>query len=255
MYSKYLNRDIIYGPVHSRRLGLSLGVNLWPNSHKVCSFDCIYCECGAYRASRGDDPRLHNGFVSPEQVAEALRHAFDHDLTCEHITFSGSGEATLHPQFAEIIEAVRQVRDVFAPGVAITLLSNSTRVHDARVRAAIDRVDLPIMKLDAGDEHLFHKINHPAADVRFADVLSGLQLLRSFHMQTMILDGDISNCGDADVAAWIKQVGMLKPVAVQLYTLDRPAPYKGIHKVGVERLQAIAQRCTSETGVPVEVFP
>ena len=254
MFTKYLHRDIIYGPVRSRRLGLSLGVNVWPKSHKVCSFDCIYCECGAYRASRGDDPRLLGGFVSPRQVADALQHAFDSGLTCEHITFSGNGEATLHPQFGDIVEAIRDVRDTMAPEVAITLLSNSTRVHDPAVRAAIERVDLPIMKLDAGEETLFRKLNHPAADVHFTDIIAGLKMLRRFHMQTMILDGDISNCGDAEVAAWIRQVGYLKPESVQLYTLDRPAPYKGIHKVGKERMQEIARQCERETGVQVDVF-
>ncbi|HPN36440.1 MAG TPA: radical SAM protein [bacterium] len=243
---------LVYGPVHSRRLGLSLGLNICPTARKQCSFDCIYCECGSR------PPLLTvtaaEAWPAPLQVEEALAQALRRVQAVDCITFAGNGEPTLHPAFAEIVTRVRRLRDAQAPGLKLVLLSNASGLRQEGVRAALPLIDLPILKLDAGTEETFQQINRPAAPLSLADILDCLKTLSHYFLQSLFVAGRYSNIDEQSVSAWIDRVGELAPQGVQIYSLDRTAPVRGLAPVALETLQSIADRLRARIDIPVSVF-
>ncbi len=163
-----LQSGIIYGPVNSRRLGSSLGINLMPASNKVCSFDCVYCQYGQTFQKIAGIPFYVGGLPFSDQVGLALEKWFrsNPETRYDYITFSGNGEPSLHPQFEEIVKIVKALRDKFAPQSKLAILSNASTLDRDSVRRAIRELNLPVMKLDAGDEETFLKINQPHPSVR-----------------------------------------------------------------------------------------
>ena len=242
----------VYGPVHSRRLGLSLGLNICPTARKQCSFDCIYCECGSRQ------PMLvataAEAWPTPLQVEEALAQALERVHAVDCITFAGNGEPTLHPAFAEIAARVRRLRDTRAPGLKLVLLSNAAGLGRESVAAALSLIDLPIFKIDAGTEEIFQQINRPAAPLSLADIMGYLKTVSRFSLQSLFVDGRYSNVDEGSVTAWIDRVAEIHPQAVQIYTLDRTAPVRGLTPVSLETLQAIAGRLRERMDLPVSVF-
>jgi len=243
---------LVYGPVHSRRLGLSLGLNICPAARKQCSFDCIYCECGSRQ------PMLvataAEAWPSPLQVEEALAQALERVPAVDCITFAGNGEPTLHPAFAEIAARVRRLRDARAPGLKLVLLSNAAALGQESVRAALSLFDLPILKLDAGTEETFQRINRPAAPLSLADIMGYLKTLSHYSLQSLFVAGRYSNIDEQSVIAWMDRVAELHPQAVQIYTLDRTAPVRGLTPVPLETLQTVAGRLRARMALPVSVF-
>jgi len=249
-----LQQGILYGPVRSRRLGLSLGINLMPCRAKLCPFDCVYCQYGWSRIhTASPDPGVA-GLPSPAEVEAALAGALRSGVRTDFVTFSGNGECTVHPAFPEIVDRVLRVRDRFLPSARTCLLSNGAGLLDARVRAGIHRLDLRVLKLDAGDEASFREINRPCPGLRYEDILEGLRSCRGFLTQTLFLDGAVENLSAGKRERWLQSLSELRPEGAQIYSLDRPPAASGLIQVCRERLEGIAREAEERTGIPVRVF-
>lgn len=250
-----LFHETIFGPIHSRRLGASLGVNLMPADGKVCSFDCLYCEAGFNAQGPGKA-----GLPSCEEVRRLLRAKLEamraEGAPLNVITFSGNGEPTLHPEFEGIVDDVIALRNEFYPEVKISVLTNSTRLGDEAVCRALRRVDNNILKLDSAIEETMRRLDRPTS--KEFTVSRVIEQLKQFEgtgiIQTMILRGDgIDNSTDAEVSALIEAYKAIRPRSVMLYSIDRKTPDEFLRKVELPELQAIADRVAAETGLPVSV--
>jgi len=249
-----LKKGIIYGPVDSRRLGKSLGINLSPVEHKLCSFNCIYCHYGWTERVTKDAAKHIEDFPKKEDVFTALRQAIKLDREVDYITFSGDGEPTLHPEFEEIVCEVRKIRDELVPGTPIAVLSNSSMLFTESVRRAVSMIDLKMLKLDAGIERIFREINKPVSGLHLNYIVDALKGVEDFLIQTLFVKGVVDNTVEENLAQWIKILSSIKPRSVQIYSTDRPVPEQGIEKVSREGLEQIALRVKKETGIQVEVF-
>jgi wyosine [tRNA(Phe)-imidazoG37] synthetase (radical SAM superfamily) len=247
-----LKQGIIYGPVTSRRLGRSLGINLLPSCAKVCSFDCVYCHFGRTRVKTLDPGP--EGFPTLSEVIVAVETALKSGPAFDNLTFSGNGEPTLHPQWPEILEAVGLLRDRHRPSARLTLLSNSSTAVRPAVRATLARLDVPIMKLDAGDEGTLAAINRPAEGISLEFIIEGLVQVPGLVIQSAILDGAVTNSAGRAFENWLGALARLNPIQVQVYSTDRPVPEAGVHRVPPERLQQIAARAVSQTGRDVRAY-
>lgn len=244
--STILFNHIIFGPIKSRRLGNSLGVNLLPKFGKWCSFDCIYCECGWNKDGKAD-----NRLPAKEEVRLALDtrlHAFKEEgMPIDTITFSGNGEPTLHPDFPEIIDFTLQLRDKLYPSAKVSVLTNASGIGKAAVREALMKVDNPILKIDSPIQTLMRQIDRPNAAYSLEKTIEYMKLFKgNFILQTMFLKGEVEgeriDCTDPEhCEAWRQLVRELKPREVMMYTIDRETPAKGLQKVSEEEMRAIAQ--------------
>jgi wyosine [tRNA(Phe)-imidazoG37] synthetase (radical SAM superfamily) len=240
----------IFGPVHSRRLGLSLGINLLPADGKVCSFDCIYCECGF-----NGDHRPLLPMPTRQEVATALEQKLqqmevDGQLP-DVLTFAGNGEPTCHPHFAEIIDDTIRLRNQYCPQAKVSVLSNSTMIHRQSVHDALLRVDNNILKLDTVDSDFISQVDRP---VGMYDVQLMIERMKAFggHLiiQTMFLKGNnIDNTTDYYVGPWLETVKAIAPRQVMVYTIDRETPDHGLKKASREQLDAIRDRVIA-LGIP-----
>jgi len=247
-----LKQEIIYGPVNSRRLGRSLGINLLPTGSKVCSFDCVYCQYGLTRVKTLEPGPA--GFPPLGEVIAAVETALKSGPDFDSFTFSGNGEPTLHPQWPEVVEAVRLLRDRHRPTVGLTLLSNSSTVTRPAVRATLSRLEVPIMKLDAGDEATLTAINRPAKGICLEAIVEALAQIPSLTIQSLMVQGAMTNSAGPAFENWVSALARLKPVQVQIYSTDRPVPEAGIERVPPERLQQIAARVVAHTGLDVRAY-
>lgn len=247
----------IFGPIHSRRLGVSLGINLLPADGKVCSFDCIYCECGY-----NGDHRAHQKLPTREEVLQALETRLQDMLqngpTPDVLTFAGNGEPTVHPDFPAIAEGVARLRDQYFPNAKISVLSNATRLDRKEVREALLHVDNPILKLDTVDADYISKTDRPVGHYDVADVLHWMEEMGpQIIIQTMFMEGehegeDVGNCTPAFVDPWLEAVARICPRQVMIYTIDRETPSPLLRKATHEQLDGIAER-VREMGIPVSV--
>ena len=250
--STILFDNIVFGPIHSRRLGISLGVNLLPADGKYCSFDCIYCECG-----RNDERRTHTKLPLREDVKKALEEKLtlmrQEGITPDVITFAGNGEPTLHPEFGGIIDDTIEVRNRFYPCTKIAVLSNSTMLHKESVFRALNKVDENIMKLDSVFDSRIRQLNAPNSPCFTFDKL--LEHLCRFEgnviIQTMFLKGEVNgesvdNTTETEINDWIKALKIINPRQVMVYTIDRETPLKNLMKVSKDELDAIADRVRKE---------
>ena len=246
--STILFDEIVFGPVHSRRLGVSLGMNLLPVDGKVCSFDCIYCECG-YNV----DHRAHKGLPTREEVYEALekRLAAMHEKgeRLDVITFAGNGEPTLHPQFAAIIDDTMTLRNIYYPDAKVSVLSNATRIDRPDVFDALNKVDNNILKLDSCFDETVRLIDVPAfASFSVEKLIEGLCLFKgNLIVQTLFLQGEhngkiIDNTTEKELLPWLEALRRIAPQEVMIYTIDRETPEKALRKAAPEKLDEIARR-------------
>ncbi len=239
--------NIIFGPIRSRRLGLSLGVNLLPIESKLCSFDCIYCECGW-----NDEHPGKRRFNAREDVRamleETLQKMVADGTPPDVITFAGNGEPTMHPDFENIIEDTIALRDKHCPAAKVSVLSNATQIHREDVRRALLRVDNNILKLDSAFDETVQLVNKPQGAYTVARTV---ELLKAFEgnliLQTMFLRGEylgkrVDNTTEEEVAAWLKLVAEIRPKQVMVYSLDRDTPCQTLEKVEKEELREIAAR-------------
>lgn len=248
---------IIYGPVQSRRLGLSLGINLLPVGRKVCSFNCVYCECGDTTElieQARDEQGRRTTFPTVESVQRAVEQALHTYPNLGAITFAGHGEPTLHPHFPEVVQAVRKVRDAIQPQARVGVLTSAALVSRPRPRAGIDLCELRMMKLDAGDEETFQAIDRPAANVQLAPIIAELKRMPNIIIQTCLVDGPVQNVRGEPWRALVCAIGEIKPTCVHLYPIDRPTPEPWVQKVPYDVVMACATELELRTGVPVEPF-
>ncbi len=246
--STFLFDQIIFGPVKSRRLGISLGVNLLPTDSKVCSFDCIYCECGWTPKKRQLKAVLPTRAEVRQKMEEKLtKMAKDNELP-NVITFAGNGEPTLHPEFEEIIDDTIELRNRLAPKARIAVLSNATMLHKPAVVRALLKVDDNIQKLDSALEETIRRIDCPASNFKLTEVVENL---KSFEgkviVQTLFLKGNfkgeiIDNTTEEELIAWLKLIAEIRPSQVMIYTIDRDTPASGLEKVKLDELRRIAGR-------------
>ncbi len=244
--------DVIYGPVFSRRLGRSLGINLLPRPRKTCSFDCVYCEHGLT-----DILSLHpsgEGFPDAVYVLEAVEAGLTKYSSLDHLTFSGNGEPTLHPHFITIVEGVRALRNRLRPSLRLAVFSNSTTVMRPEILEALALVDAPILKLDAGDEDTWRAINRPPPGIALDRVLEGLSLVPNLVLQCLFLDGALQNMRGQPYQAWLEAVLRVSPKMIQIYSLDRPTPERGLEEVPIEELRRIAREVIERTSIPTHAF-
>ncbi len=250
--------QIIFGPVHSRRLGLSLGVNLLPLESKLCSFDCIYCECG-WNADHPGQRRFNRREAVAQSLDETLRKMIAAGTPPDVITFAGNGEPTLHPDFEAIIDDTIALRDRLAPTAKVSVLTNATRLDDESVCRALLRVDNPILKLDSAFNATVRRMNRPQSPDY--TVRGTVERMKRFDgriiLQTMFLRGvcdgvPIDNTTEPEVAAWIELVREIRPRQVMAYSLDRDTPCRTLEKVPREELQRIAERVEA-LGIPCSV--
>lgn len=247
-----LQSGIIYGPVNSRRLGRSLGINLLPCRYKLCSFDCVYCHYGRteVKTLRPDPAEL----PLLADVMRALREGLGEHPDIDYITFSGNGEPSLHPDFPAIVAGVKALRDEVIPSAHLAILSNSSTVQFSRVRQAIALIDVPIMKLDAGSAEMLARIDRPAREVSFEGVVEGLSQLPHVILQSVLVEGRVSNAKGEALDDWMAAVARVKPQEVQIYSTDRPVAEAAVEKVSPEVLQGIAEEATRRTGIPVRAY-
>lgn len=248
----------VYGPVHSRRLGVSLGINLMPNNGKICSFDCLYCEAG-FNAQGAGDAHLPTPDEVEARLREQLTRMHSDGSPLDVITFSGNGEPTLHPDFETVVDRVLSLRNEFYPAAKVTVITNSTMAHRQSVQRALLRVDNILLKLDSAIDATFRIINRPANPLLTpADIISTLaQYGDRCVVQTMMISGEYNgtafdNTTDEEIEALISAYRTIGPREVMLYSLDRPAPADHLVKIPLERLRQIGKRITEATGVRVE---
>lgn len=253
-----LFHDTIFGPIHSRRLGTSLGINLTPNDGKICSFDCIYCEAG-YNAqgtgTTGISPREEVRTLLEQKLAAMKANGDRLDV----ITFSGNGEPTLHPDFNGVVDDVIALRDRYYPQVKISVLSNSTMIDRPAVVEALKKVDNNILKLDSAIDRTMRLIDRPVnRNFNVADLIERLkQFSGQCIVQTMMLRGEhegerIDNTTDEEVEALLAAYLEIRPMEVMLYSIDRATPEENLQKVPKEELETIAERLRAK-GIKVQV--
>ena len=255
---RVLFHSTIFGPIHSRRLGTSLGINLLPDDGKICSFDCLYCEAGYNAQGHGT-----TGVPSREDVARllgeklaAMKAAGEH---LDVITFSGNGEPTLHPDFEGVIDDTIALRNRYFPEVKISVLTNSTRLGNESVHRALSKVDNNILKLDSAIADTVQALDRPAPGYDLSAVIDRIASFgRQGIVQTMICRGEhdgkpVDNSTEAEIKALIEAYLRIMPGEIMLYTIDRPTPEVNLRRVTREELEAIAARITAATGIPVQV--
>lgn len=250
--STILFDQIVFGPVHSRRLGVSLGMNLLPTDGKLCSFNCIYCECGL-----NEDRRTHSKLATREEVKEALIRKLtamrEERIAPDVITFAGNGEPTMHPEFAGIIEDTIATRDRFFPKTKIAVLSNSTMLHKEDVFQALNKIEDNILKLDSVLDSRIRQLNVPnTPSFTFDKLLKQLCRFKgNLIIQTMFLKGELNgepvdNTTEEEIKGWVEALKQIRPKQVMIYTIDRETPVKALRKVSKEELERIADQARKE---------
>jgi len=246
--STVLYHSPIFGPVHSRRLGVSLGINLMPADGKLCSFDCIYCECGFNKDFRTTTrrPSREDVYVALESV---LREMMSDGLLPDVLTFAGNGEPTAHPQFKEIIDDTIALRDKYCPKSHVSVLTNATFIGRQNVFDALMRVDNNILKLDTADDSYIKLVDRPAsANYTVQEQVANMKKFNGHCIiQTMFMKGtfegkDVNNVKPEYIGPWLKAVAEIRPRQVMIYTIDRETPDKELVKASKEDLDTIVRQ-------------
>ena len=239
--------DIVFGPIFSRRLGSSLGVNILPTTGKLCNFDCIYCECGWNKDGKSDGrfPRLAEVEAALE---EKMSKAAAEGVPVDSITFSGNGEPTMNPDFPQIVEATVRLRNRYFPHAKVSVLSNAVLVGRKDIADALKKVDNPILKIDASSDELIVKINKPVGRYRLAEIVEALRGFEgNFILQTMFLrSSEFDTTVQEPLDAWMNIVREVKPREIMVYTIDRETPDKSLGKYTVEEMTAFVQPLLDE---------
>ena len=244
----FLFDKTIFGPVSSRRLGVSLGINLLPNNTKICSFDCIYCECGWTPKKHAEKVTLPGRDEVKKLLEEKLLEMKNENQLPDVITLAGNGEPTLHPEFAEIIDDTIKVRDKMAPMARIAVLSNASMLHKKPVFNALLKIKDNIQKLDSAIEETVRLLDCPKGNFKLEKVIEQLAAFNGkVIIQTMFVRGffkgnEINNTSELEISAWIKALKRIKPRQVMIYTIARDTPLNTLEKIPVEELNLIAGR-------------
>ncbi len=238
----------IFGPVISRRLGESLGINLLPNNRKICNFNCIYCECGPTYSDSIRDFDIPSRDEVKKRLESRLKEIKSNGSLIDTITFAGNGEPTLHPDFPGIIDDTIKLRSRYLPEINIAVLSNATLINDNKIFNALNKVDLNILKLDSGFEETNKTINCPLS---LFDLNKTIGYLKKFGgnliIQTLFFKGiyngkEINNTAEKEITRWLQVIEDIKPESVMIYTIARDTPNKGLHKIPLDELVYISKK-------------
>ncbi len=244
--------DMVFGPIHSRRLGSSLGINLLPRDGKLCNFDCVYCECGWNRDGRSTDARLPQPSELRAALEAKLLECREAGTGIDSITFSGNGEPTLNPDFPEMVDIVLELRDRYYPGAVVSVLSNATSAGDPAIADALRKVDNPILKLDAPDNRGVELVNRPAFPYDIDKIVDALKAFGgNFILQTMFLRWDGYDTAEG-LEKWMDIVRSLHPRSIMVYSLDRETPQSGLRRYSAEEMAAMVRPLVEE-GFKVQI--
>ncbi|MFH2141375.1 MAG: radical SAM protein [Bacteroidota bacterium] len=256
--STFLFDEIIFGPVRSRRLGISLGINLLPNHSKICNFNCIYCECGWTPGVLPDFNNFHPRKNIETALHTRLKIMRDKDELLNSITFAGNGEPTMHPDFEGIINDTINARNMYFPETRVAVLSNSTLIQKNSVFKALQKVDDAIMKLDSVFEKTIKFLNQPTEHFSINETIENLKKFNGdFILQTMFIKGynndfEIDNTQSTELEAWLKLLPEINPRLIMIYTIARDTPIKTLEKIPLSELNIIASR-VKKSGFNVQV--
>lgn len=275
-----LQDGAVYGPIHSRRFGHSLGINPLPVTYKLCDFDCMYCQYGwtpralpptaakIEESSARSGMRVSRPVNSAKRTEEKLKPIGQLLLEIETslqkmeaaktpvdvITIAGNGEPTLYPDFLKLVLGLIRLRNIYYPRVPIGILSDASQCHRPEIKEALEMLDERCMKLDAGDSETIEHINKPAGGFDLARTLEALRELRDVTIQSLFVQGSYDNTRPEQIDHWVEAVAFVQPVSVQVYTIDRPPADSGLEAVSIARLREIAEICHNMTGIRAEVF-
>ncbi len=256
--STFLFDKIVFGPVKSRRLGVSLGINLLPTDSKVCSFDCIYCECGLnpkIREKKAELPARERVYSSLESKLQGM---VAEGVPPDVITFAGNGEPTLHPDFAGIIDDTILLRDRYCADARIAVLSNASRIQNQKVFNALLKIDDNIQKLDSGIEDTILMLDKPNYHFSIEETVDNLCRFNGrVIIQTMFVKGEfdgnkVDNTTEEDISSWLKLLNRIKPQSVMIYTIERDTPFDTLSKVPLKELNKIADQ-VERIGIKTQV--
>lgn len=254
----FLFDQVVFGPVRSRRLGQSLGINLLPVNTKFCNFNCIYCECGATQPESMKDVSLPSYDEVKNFLEQKLKDLKKKEIPVDTLTFAGNGEPTLHPDFEHIIDITVQFRNTYFPNAQIAVLSNSTLIEQPHIFRALHHVDQNILKLDAGTEATVGLINRPVGRFHLQTVI---QKLKQFEghliIQSLFIKGTyqglyVDNTHPDEIQQWLEHLATIQPQLVMIYTFERDTPVGGLEKISWETLYEIAQK-VEDIGIPTQV--
>lgn len=255
----FLFDEIVFGPVTSRRFGVSLGMNLLPVDYKYCTFNCIYCECGWTFKNNAEKIKLPKRDEIKIELDKRLQAIKKEGTAPDNITFAGNGEPTVHPQFAEIIDDTIELRDIYFPKAEITVLSNSTLLHKKSVFEALNKVDNNVLKLDSAITKTFKNLNLPAPGITLDSIVENIKNFDGNQViQTLFIRGNhngefIDNTSNEEVAAWLKLIEEIKPKYVMLYPIDRDTAAEGLEKVALMEIESIAKK-VEEAGIKTKIY-
>jgi wyosine [tRNA(Phe)-imidazoG37] synthetase (radical SAM superfamily) len=247
-------QDVVFGPYDSRRFGRSLGVNPLPKGSRLCNFDCIYCECasGAWPL----EWELRPQFPTADSIHDALLAAAATLAPDElnSITICGNGEPTLSPHLDAIVDVVNRARDRDWPQARTVILSNGSLCHKPSVRAALSNLDERIIKLDAGSDWICQQLNRPVSPLSITELTRRISMLPDIVIQAMFVHGPVDNTSPKEIEMWAARLARLKPMSVQIYSLDRVPAKSWVREVPRQELESIAEYVETNTGIPVHVF-
>jgi len=254
----FLFDKIIFGPVKSRRLGVSLGINLLPTDSKLCNFNCIYCECGWTPGKKELKSDWHLRKIVKQKLDEVLSEMKIENKALDVITYAGNGEPTMHPEFAEIIEDTLLLRNKYFPNARVAVLSNATQIHKDKIVEALKKVDDNILKLDSAFAETVKLLNNPQGFYRIENVVENMKRFEGkFTLQTMFVKGEhegkkVDNTTDKEFNAWFELVKELKPETIMIYTIARDTPSPDLVKVSYDELKQISDKLEKE-GFKVQI--
>jgi len=258
--SCFLFDKIIFGPVLSRRLGNSLGINLLPHNKKICSFNCVYCECGWTKPGHNIIEQPYKREVVSEALETVLKKMSLQNDPLDHITFGGNGEPTLHPEFHNIVDDVISLRDKYFPDVKLTVLTNATTLLNSNTVAALRKIDKPILKIDAGNENTFKLINKPLTNINLNTIVNSIidAKIENTIIQTLFLRGTIDgyhidNTAENELNVWLRYLQQIKPKFVMIYGIARETPAKNLVKISKQELDGIVLKI-KKLGIDAEAF-
>jgi wyosine [tRNA(Phe)-imidazoG37] synthetase (radical SAM superfamily) len=255
----FLFDDVVFGPVRSRRLGLSLGINLLPLHLKLCTFNCIYCECGWTKPDKQGDPVFPSRKEVQTFLEQRLEELVREDYIPDALTYAGNGEPTMHPEFAGIVDDTIVLRDKYVPGSKVTVLSNASMLDHEEIFTALQKLDNNILKLDAGYGKMFNLINNPVVPVGFKNLIGNLKKFNgNLIIQSMFLRGSykgelIDNTSALEVDQWLEHLLEIKPKMVMIYPIARATPVHNLEKISLPELEIIAEKVKG-AGLNVRVF-